>query len=131
MTPRGKKEKKKQQIPQEQPPGGACLADVGRMKAWQMDHSDHFQLCIKLDPLPKYGLLTVSNKQLVIASVSFGETEADAAEGREPQTKNFLFVYVCLMNRRLRGGDKAGEDQGGRGTRCRTSRSAWPSQKLF
>lgn len=60
----------KKQIPQEQPPGSVAVADVGRTKAYQMDHSNHFQLCIELDSLPKYGLLTVSNKQLVIASLS-------------------------------------------------------------
>lgn len=64
------RKKKKNQIPQEQPPGGACVADVRRTKAYQMDRSNHFQLCIKLDPLPKHRLLTVSNKQLVIASMS-------------------------------------------------------------
>lgn len=53
---------KKNQIPQEQPPGGACVADVRRTKAYQMDRSNHFQLCIKLDPLPKPGLLPLSNK---------------------------------------------------------------------
>jgi len=30
----------------------------------------------------------------------------------EPHAKKLSFVYVCLMNRRLRGGDKAGGDQG-------------------
>lgn len=69
MTRRRKKKKKKQ-IPQEQPPGSVAVADVGRTKAYQMDHSNHFQLCIELDSLPKYGLLTVSNKPLVIASLS-------------------------------------------------------------
>lgn len=70
MTLRTKKKENKT-LPsprQEQPPGGAHVADVRRTKAYQMDRSNHFQLCIKLDSLPKHGLLAVSNKQLVIVS---------------------------------------------------------------
>lgn len=80
-----------------------------------MDHSKHFQLCIKLDPLPKYGLLTVSNKQLVIASMSsarWSRMQQRDTSRKQNKKKQLPFVYVCLMNRRLRGGDKAGEDQG-------------------
>lgn len=58
--------RREKKIPQEQPPGDACVADVRRTEAYPMDRSNHFQLCIKSDPLPKHGLLTVSNKQLEI-----------------------------------------------------------------
>lgn len=124
---RGENDSEKKQIPQEQSPGGACVADVGRTKAYQMDHSNHFQLCIKLDPLPKYGLLTVSNKQLVIASMS--SVRWSHVQQRDTSCKqNTSFVYVCLMNRRLSGRDKAGEDQGVTGedwiSRCIVGHSA-------
>lgn len=76
--------------PQEQPPGGVCVADVGRTKAWQMDHSNHFQLCIKLDPPPK--VWAVNGKQQTACDCFFElcEIEPHAAERHERQTKNFL-----------------------------------------
>ncbi len=90
---------KKQQIPQEQPPGCACITDVGRTKAYQMDHSSHFQLCINLDPLASMGFKTVSNKQLVIASMSsvrYGHTQQRKTRCKQQQQKNFL--CLCLFN---------------------------------
>lgn len=103
--------RRKKASPQEQPPSDACAADVGRTKAWQMDHSIHFQLCIKLDPILKYGLLTVSNKQLVIASTSSVRLSCAQRRDTSGEQKKLSFVYGCLMNRRLKGGSKAREDK--------------------
>lgn len=61
-----------------------------------MDHSKHFQLCIKLDPLPKYGLLTVSNKQLVIASMS--SARRSSMQQRDTSCKQKTFLCLCLFN---------------------------------
>lgn len=77
--------RKKKQIPQEQPPGGARVADVGRTKAWQMDHSNHFQLCIKLDPLPKYGLFNGKQQTACDCFHELGEMEPNAMEKHELQ----------------------------------------------
>lgn len=74
--------------------GKACLADAGRTKAKQMDHSSHFQLCTKLDPLPQHGLLAVSNKQLVIASMSSVRWRHVRRRGSAHKT----FLCLCLFN---------------------------------
>lgn len=94
-------DEKENQIPQERPPGAACVADVRRTKAYQMDRSNHFQLCIKLDPLPTHGLLAVSNKQLVIASMSSQRRSRvqwrEASRKQSKQTRkqtNFLLLTL-------------------------------------
>lgn len=75
-----------------------------------------FNYVLKLDLLPKCGLLTVSNKQLVIASMSsvrwsrMRRRDSGCKQNNTKQKNSF--VYVRLINRRLRGGDKAGEDRG-------------------
>lgn len=109
----------------ENPPRAAASGgDVGRTKAYQMDRSNHFQLYIKLDPLPKHGLLAVSNKQLVIVSTRSrrwsGEWGVQCWEA-SPQNKankpsNKLTnrqTFLRLVSTRLRGEDIAGESRGG------------------
>lgn len=81
------KNKTKKQIPQEQPPGGACVADGGRTKAYQMDHSNHFQLCIKVGPPPK--VWAVNGKQQTACDCfhELSEMEPHATERQWLQTK--------------------------------------------
>lgn len=61
--------KKKNQIPQHQPPGDTRIADIRRTNVYQMDRGGHSQLHIKAGLAPE-GLLAVSTKRIVIACVS-------------------------------------------------------------
>lgn len=94
-----------------------------------MKHSNHFQLCISLDPPPK--VRAVNGKQQTACDCFFEQCEIErhATERHERQTKKLSFVYVCLMNRRLRGGDNAVEDQGVMGDQERGGFRCWISQR--
>lgn len=88
---------KKSKSPQEQPPGGAGVADVGRTKAEQMDHGDHFQLCIKLDPLPKYGLFNGKQQTAFDCFRELSEMEQHAME-KHVFANVKTFFCLCLLN---------------------------------
>lgn len=55
-----------------------------------MDHGDHFQLCIKLDPFPKYGLFNGKQQTARDCFHELSEMEPCVMERHELQTKNFL-----------------------------------------
>lgn len=84
----------------------------GEQKLTKWSTATIFNYVLSWTPSQNYGLLTVSNKQLVIASMSSVRWSHMRQTETQATNKKLVFVYVCLMNGRLRGGDKAGEDQG-------------------
>lgn len=87
--------KKKNQIPQHQPPGDTRIADIRRTNVYQMDRGSHFQLHIKAGLAPE-GLLAVSTKKIVIACVSW-ERDGECALKNKIKTK----LHFCLRAKKV------------------------------